>query len=538
MDMSWRGLRAWAARGGIGPQALLLTCLCGLAGLYSVSRGTDSNWDLRNYHLYTAFAFLHGRLTFDLVPAQFQTFFNPLANLPYYALVQLFNEHPRRVAFLMGLPAGVYAFALVQIAWLMARPALGSGPAALAAVAVVTLLGMTGVAVAPAIGSTMNDVTIGAFVMVALWLVLRAAEPPVPEPRRLVVPMLLTGLICGVALGLKLTNILYAAPLGLLILFLLGLRAAIVAGLAMGVGFVLTLGPSALLLWREYGSPVFPMYNDLIRSPDYLPVRLVDARFLPRDWMQALFYPFYWLRPNGGMVTELTMSDARVAAGYLAALVLGMALLLRRRGPWRETLRAERPAILLLLFCLGAYLLWVRIFGIYRYLLVVESLAGVLLLLALAKLMPAARWRVVGLTGLAALAIGLTTKLPDWGHVRHGAQVIRVDPVPMPADGMLLIAGNDALGYVVPFLPPGVRAVGIYNNFIVPGQEHGLTRRIREAIAGHGGAFRLLLGSDLTPEQVPPLLAPYGLQIGTCTRLRSNLEPGGHLFCEVTRTGG
>lgn len=531
--MSWRSLRAWAARGGIGPQALLLAVLCGLAGLYSARLGTDSNWDLRNYHLYTAFAFLHGRLGFDVAPAQFQTFFNPLPNLPYYALVQAFNDHPRRVTFLMGLPAGVYAFALGQIAWIMARRALGPGRPAMLATAIVTLMGMTGAAVAPAIGSTVNDVTIGALVMVALWLTLRAADPP--APRRVMAHMLLAGLICGAALGLKLTNILYAAPLGLLILALLGLRAAVVAGLAMGLGFLLFWGPFALMLWREYGSPVFPMYNDIFRAPDFWPIRLSDDRFLPRDWMQALFYPFYWLRPTNGLVTELTMRDARVAVGYLSALVIGVGLV--RRGPWRETLRAERPVILLLLLCVGAYALWAKVFGIYRYLLVVESLAGVLLLLALARLMPRAPWRVAGLTGLAALAVILTTQLPNWGHVRHGAQVIRLDPPPMPADGMLLIAGDDGLGYVVPFLPPGVRAVAIYNNLIRPERETGLARRIREAIADHHGPFRLLLGSDLPQERAASLLTPYGLRLGPCIRLRSNLEPGGHDFCEVERAG-
>lgn len=535
MDMSWRGLRAWVGRGGIGPQALLLALLCGLTGLQSVRLGTDSNWDLRNYHLYTAFAFLQGRLGFDLVPAQFQTFFNPLPNLPYYALVQAFNDHPRRVAFLMGLPAGIYAFALGQIAWIMARRALGPGWPAALATAVVTLMGMTGVAVAPSIGSTMNDVAIGALVMVSLWLTLRAADPPEPERRRLMVQMLLAGLICGAALGLKLTNILYAAPLGLLILALLGLRAAVVAGLAMALGFLLFWGPFALQLWREYGSPVFPMYNDIFRAPDFAPVRLSDDRFLPRDWAQALFYPFYWLRPNAGLVTELTMRDARIAAGYLSALVVGAGLAMR--GPWRETLRAERPVILLLLLCIGAYALWAKVFGIYRYLLVVESLSGVLLLLALARLMPRAPWRAAGLTGLAALAVMLTTKLPNWGHVRHGAQVIRLDPPPMPAGGMLLIAGDDGLGYVVPFLPPGIRAVGIYNNLVRPEQGTGLAHRIREAIAGHQGPFRVLLGSDLTPERAAPVLASYGLRLGPCARLRSNLEPGGHDFCEVERAG-
>jgi hypothetical protein len=533
MDMSWGGLRSWAERGGAGPQALLLAVLCVLTGIYSVSLGTDSNWDLRNYHLYTAFALLHGRLGFDIVPAQFQTFFNPLPNLPYYALVQGLNDHPRLVAFLMGLPAGLYAFALGQIAWIMARRVLGPGRLALLAAAVATLMGMTGVAVAPTIGSSINDVTIGAFVMVALWLTLRAADPPLPERRRVLLHMLLAGLICGAALGLKLTNILYAAPLGLLILALLGPRAAFVAGASMGMGFLLLWGPFALMLWREYGSPVFPMYNDIFAAPDYFPIRLADERFLPRDRLQALFYPFYFLQPTVGLVTELTMRDARLALAYLSTLVVVVGLALRR--PWRETLRQERPVLLLVLLCIAAYALWAKIFGIYRYLLIVESLAGVLVLLALGTLLPRVRRWAAGIFGAVALATILTTMLPNWGHVRHGAQVVRLDPPPMPADGMLLIAGNDGLGYIVPFLPPGVRAVGIYNNLVRPGQETGLVRRIRAAIASHQGPVRVLVGSDLTPEQVAPLLAPYGLELGPCGRLRSNLEPGGHGFCEAIR---
>ena len=53
--------------------------------LYSIRLKQDINWDLQNYHYYTAHAFLNGRLKQDLLPTGIQSYLNPF---PYV--------HPRR----------------------------------------------------------------------------------------------------------------------------------------------------------------------------------------------------------------------------------------------------------------------------------------------------------------------------------------------------------------------------------------------------------------------------------------------------------
>jgi hypothetical protein len=58
----------------------LLVC-CG-TGLISVALGPDNNWDLRYYHLYAPWAYLHGRYLYDIGPAQYQGFFNPISLAP------------------------------------------------------------------------------------------------------------------------------------------------------------------------------------------------------------------------------------------------------------------------------------------------------------------------------------------------------------------------------------------------------------------------------------------------------------------------
>lgn len=518
-------------------QVVLLLLLCGATGFYAVLRGTDANWDLKNYHLYTAHAFLNGRLGFDVAPAQLQSFFNPLPNLPTYALIRGLNDYPRLIAFLMGAPAGVYAYALGGISLLVARRAFGPGILAACAAIITTVAGMTGAAVAPGIGVSSNDVAIGSLILLALWQVLRVLDVSPASLAQNWPAAATAGLLAGAALGLKLTNIIYAAPLGLAILAFLGLRQAIVAGVAMGLGFLVFWAPFAVMLWREFGNPVFPLYNHIFASPDYLPIHLADMRFLPRDALQTIFYPFYWLRSTIGLVTELRLRDPRVAIGYISALILLVDLL---RAGWRKAWKTERPTLLILAFCLLAYAMWISLFGIYRYLLVVESLSIVLAMLACARLFAARRLMGIGVFAAVTLLAMTTTLRPNWGHARHyGLQAIQLDPAPLvPPGALLILLGGDPMGYLIPFLPDDVRAIGSGNNLMRLTDAHGLAQRGREAIASHAGPIWTATAPAMTEAAIEAALEPLRLRVGDCVLVRSNIAPAGHRLCELTRTGG
>ena len=103
---------------------------------------------------------------------------------------------------------------------------------------------------------------------------------------------------------------------------------------------------------------------------------------------------------------------------------------------------------------------------------------------------------------------------------------------------MILLVGDDALSYVVPFLPPEARAIGLSNNLVRDGEEHGLTRRIREAVAAHHGPFFLVTDPHRDHGRLQATLAAYGLRLGECSLIRNNQEPGGHAFCSVARAPG
>src|SRR5260370_151233 len=95
---------------------LLLVLVCVGAGFLSVMLGPDNYWDLRYYHLYAPWAYLHGRYLYDIGPAQEQGFLNPLADLFFYGLISSpLNQTPRLIAFIMAAMHGINAAVLFSL---------------------------------------------------------------------------------------------------------------------------------------------------------------------------------------------------------------------------------------------------------------------------------------------------------------------------------------------------------------------------------------------------------------------------------------
>ena len=80
-----------AVNGNAHRSVLLVRIVLGLiplaAGLYVIGIGQDTNWDLRNYHFYNPFAYLTGRMGYDVAVAHVATYYNPLLHIPFYYAV-------------------------------------------------------------------------------------------------------------------------------------------------------------------------------------------------------------------------------------------------------------------------------------------------------------------------------------------------------------------------------------------------------------------------------------------------------------------
>ena len=69
---------------------MMVVALIGVAftTVWAVFAGQDMNWDLRNYHYYTAYAWWQGKTNYHIAPAQVQNWLNPLVYAPYYWFIR------------------------------------------------------------------------------------------------------------------------------------------------------------------------------------------------------------------------------------------------------------------------------------------------------------------------------------------------------------------------------------------------------------------------------------------------------------------
>jgi len=204
------------------------------------------------------------------------------------------------------------------------------------------------------------------------------------EPRALV----RIAFLVGAASALKLSNAAMAAPLVALCAwhafahrpFGWGRLAATAAGSA--AAFVAPLLPCLVYLYGLTGSPVFPVYNSLFRSPFYPPLDTFDARWGGYGEAELLLWPL--LTPFvPGRLSELGVYSGRIALGTAVAAAL---LLLAPR-------RAGTHARELCLLIVAGALLWSRSSGYVRYGLHLEVLSGVAVVVAASLLLRRPRGR-------------------------------------------------------------------------------------------------------------------------------------------------
>ena len=473
-----------------------------VAGVVSIALGKDINWDLRNYHWYNAWALLNGRLALDVAPAQIQTFHNPLADLPFYALVHAFGD-PRLVAFAMGTWVALGAFFLLRILALL-FPFDRDRANGVIWIAASATIGLTGVAGVAAWGATFNEWPSVALAMAALWFAVRAA---IEGERHHPYSYAMAGFLMGCAVGLKLTFAAYA--IGFLAACLAHgtlqerLRRPLIAGLFMAAGFAATYGWWGWVLWREFANPFFPYFNSVFQSPWWEPIDFFDRNFGPRNWRQWIFFPLFFASDHR-LVAEVSFRDWRIAV--LFALALACWAMSRWRN-LRENPNAPPPPAgptdagwrLLTLFALVSYLAWLKLFGIYRYVATLEVVAGALIVGCVVYLAPRGKVRV-GLVLLITVLLVATTRVGwGWGRVEFGERYFDVQAPALPPDSLVIVGYRHPMAYAIPFFRPDVRFVSPANNFLDLNQRNRLATRAAELIRSHSGPLYLLEYKERLP---------------------------------------
>lgn len=520
------------------PAGSLLVAL--LFGTWSLLRGQDMNWDLLNYHLYNPYAFLNGRIEFDLAPAGVQTYFSPMLDIAWFKAIS--HLAPRTVGFLLGFLQGLNFLLIFGIADVVLKDQRHHRCYAL----LLALAGVLCIGFLAEVGTTMQDGLVALFPMLSLWMILSSIGSMSGGDQRRVTAMITgAGVVAGVGIGLKLVMAIYALPLCLSLLLLplpwsRRFKLAFIFGFSVLAGLLVTGGYWLYEVWRLFGNPLFPQFNNIFHGElaAFEPTR--DLRFLPRTLFDKIFYPvIFTVDPQ--RTVEISYEQYSWLFAYVAVLGLFAARLIRffRKAPATDRWNPE-SVFLLAFFCIS-YLLWLNIFGIYRYLIVVELLIPLLLFVIITHLFRHEKAPAAALVFLAVLTFFNLRSIPDWGHSgwADGVYQIEADALQSDPEPAAVFLAGQPIAWIVPALDIHSPFIQVVPNMTV---SDAYWQRAKILTADRPGKRYIVYESDdaVTAQRAREALAKLGLEADdeNCGQINASLGTAGfeYRFCELKNT--
>ena len=465
--------------------------------------GRDLNWDQFNYHLFAGMSVFQDRLGQDFFPASIQTYLNPLMYGPFYWMVR----HDFHSFAISAVHAAVHALNPLLL-YAIARqvmPAQERYKKTMAAVAVA--LGCASAVFISELGTTFMDLTTAVPVLAAAWLLSKRSQTASAA--------WLAGTLLGIAVGLKLTNIAFAAAAALATLVLCGgshqrIAAALRLGAAMAIGFLVSYGVWGWKLYLEFGSPLFPYFNGIFKAAEYGPTSMQFVRFIPFSMQDWLLFPLRMAELKSWVYTETVAPDIRPIAVIAAAFAAGFAVVWKRSRPYaqidvgRAPPDTRRGQQWLGLFTLLSSLLWMATSANGRYGLVWLMLLGPLALVLFHAVARPGIARVMLLVLLFVQTFHMASPGNSRWNPQHWSDTWFEERIPerLRTEPYLhLTLGSLSNSYVAAFMHPQSAFINLVGQhslaFDRPGGE-----RLRKILGGHMGRIRVL--APWTDQLGPP----------------------------------
>jgi hypothetical protein len=500
--------------------------------VFVVSRGEDRAWDFRNYHWYIPYAFLHGRMAIDVAVAHQATFYNPFLDIPFYWLA----THTRSWIALGVL--GAMQGANVVPLYLIARSILRGEHRVLAS-AILALLCMTGSLTLYLAGTTYYDNVMSVFVLSGLALVITNRDRLRDGPLWFGALIAFAGgLLVGGAMGLKLPEAPFALGFAAALATLPGdwkHRTSRLLGGGIGgiAGVALFAGFWFVKMAHLTGNPLFPYFNQFFHSPLALTASYRDTRFIPMHLKTQLLFPLLF-SIDWGVADDLPFHDIRVGLAYVLVIASLVTALFVRKD--RERFVAPDAAWAIIAFVAVSYIAWLKVFGIYRYILLLEIMAPLVIVIAVDLWPLSARTRL-SIIGAALLGVLVLTHadLPQRAPVGDPYIQVTIPPIAHVEKTMVLMTGESPMGFLAPAFPPEIPIVRIDGWMIAPKDGSRLTAETMARVARFKGDLYVVFNGFEAARNRDALKA-YGLAIVApkCRDIVTNLG-GPYAFCPLTK---
>ncbi len=403
---------------------LLALCLF-IAAILSLANGQAFFWDVPNYHIYIPYAFLTGRLGVDIIPAGIHTFFNPVADIPYWLMLKYINDFPRLAAVLQSVWLGTAFFFIIKISRLIMK-----GENFIISAVLPCMLFFFSPATYGWAFSNTADMMTASFILGSLYIALRA--PLLQKNSTRYLAFAIAGFLLGAGFFLKYTNAPFVAGYIFMLLFLSGsfknfVKNCLCAAAGALTAALLFSGVWFYKMYSMFGNPLFPFYNNIFHSAWFEEIALIDMRFLDgKSLLEQFALPVTSLFYQSMSIIESDMRTATIFASWVACLILLWSVFYKKiKLPFDK-----KPFIALIVFFIFSYALWLKTFSLIRYTMPIEA-AGALLIVFLVTLLPKCKYRYFLIVFLCC-AVAFYTQIPRDGSAFFGKRIIQINTLKMP----------------------------------------------------------------------------------------------------------
>ncbi len=475
--------------------------LMSVAVILSVYLKNEITWDFTNYHYYNVWAFLNDRLNWDIVPASFTTFLNPLMDFPLYFYIQLFNDHPNIIWALQGIWGGLMLFCVYKICVLYFDFDKFEHWFAFIGLCIIIL---TSDATGSQLGSSSNEIPVAFLILWGVYLLLKMLKF---QNRQTLLMSFVSGLIMGIGLGLKQTVITYCLACGLTLIICYKylqkpIKSISVFALGGFVGYLIINGYFMYKYYVLYGNPFFPFLNGVFHSPYFDNFNYQDIRFTP-SVKNFLFFPFMW--HNTYNICSHLYSDIRLTLWYVVIILTFVALLIPK---CKNYFTKNKLLIVLFVFVALSFFLWLFLFSFLRYAVVIEVVGAIFFFLLINAIFSR---KYIHSIFYYCFIIFLVVFLASNFHSTYQTNTdiqkrLYVEPIRLPANTLVKIYGMPGAG-IVPFLENGnknIRATG-HLQFFAKGSdfaERGSFKTIRDEIETNHKGMKVFLYYNSTNQAV------------------------------------
>ncbi len=357
---------------------ILFLCLF-VVGQLGIKNQVD--WDVINYRYCNGWEFFNNRISIDIMPSTFRSYFNPIIDTITYYLVEKLNNYPKLFLLISGMKLGFYIFLSYLITNFVLNKKYICKSFFIFAILIVTAL-------SPIVlfennwGST--DLQIACLELLGIYIWLKTILKEKTSKNSFII--IFSAVLFGIAAGLKYPHGVFG--LGILFNTIIfrkhidrPVKSFLIIFLGLIIGFLISNGFWMFILYKHFNNPFFPYFNWIFKnSIDSTPsVFSLDFSHLwPQNMFQFIFTPL--LNPSSGFVTcEFGFFDLKLHLCFLSIIAYFITI-------WTNNIKTEIAKIInpiyldmLIVITIFTYYLNLFVFGQIRYVVALFPLMSLII---------------------------------------------------------------------------------------------------------------------------------------------------------------